>query len=483
MKHLLNVNADSEATFRDYDMLYYVQDSDKSYIKKYYENPFIKIFMNDSYHDTSIIPLIARKYGIISGDIEWSHNLGNKAKIEDGVIRFMEHYTGEITVTATAGGKTASHTATIECVELPTSYEYSIMNVSSPTANWNDEQATINFTYRVIEHYPLKQSVTTDTPQSVTVTFPRNEHEFNYATSNKYVDLGLSTRLKWAACSIGTQNEYEHGLFFQWGDTEGFYTPNKDASVTRTGTFDFESVKGTPWTVTQQGFQKVFDWAHYKYCNGSDTTMTKYCTNSSYGTVDDKTTLESVDDAAIQNLRSQSGHEEARMPTVTEYQTLRNETLWVWCPGGNVGIKKTDESGNESIEYIAYPTGFFVFKTESDKDKKQWGTFTKDKNNNLTGYTATSGTVYYPGAHEVTEGDVTSIADGDTHIFFPASGVAHGTGVDYRDSRGYYWSSSLSPSNSSHGLILYFSDDRIHPQANGYRFDGLCVRSVLENLS
>ena len=219
MKHLLNVNADSEATFRDYDMLYYVQDSDKSYIKKYYENPFIKIFMNDSYHDTSIIPLIARKYGIISGDIEWSHNLGNKAKIEDGVIRFMEHYTGEITVTATAGGKTASHTATIECVELPTSYEYSIMNVSSPTANWNDEQATINFTYRVIEHYPLKAPVTNDTPQSVTVTFPRNEHEFNYATSNKYVDLGLSTRLKWAACSIGTQNEYEHGLFFQWGDT------------------------------------------------------------------------------------------------------------------------------------------------------------------------------------------------------------------------------------------------------------------------
>ena len=69
MKHLLNVNTDTETTFKDYDVLYYVQDSGKSYIKKYYENPFIKIFMNDSYHDTSIIPLIARKYGIIPGDI------------------------------------------------------------------------------------------------------------------------------------------------------------------------------------------------------------------------------------------------------------------------------------------------------------------------------------------------------------------------------------------------------------------------------
>ena len=483
MKHLLNVNADSEATFRDYDMLYYVQDSDKSYIKKYYENPFIKIFMNDSYHDTSIIPLIARKYGIISGDIEWSHNLGNKAKIEDGVIRFMEHYTGEITVTATAGGKTASHTATIECVELPTSYEYSIMNVSSPTANWNDEQATINFTYRVIEHYPLKPSVTNDTPQSVTVTFPRNEHEFNYATSNKYVDLGLSTKLKWAACSIGTQNEYEHGLFFQWGDTEGFYNADKDASVTRTGTFDFESVKGTPWTVTQQGSQKVFDWAHYKHCDGNNTTMTKYCTNSSYGTVDDKTTLDPEDDAAIQNLRSQSGHEDARMPTSTEYQTLYNETLWVWCPGGNVGIKKTDESGNERIEYIAYPTGYFVFKTNSKSDKKQTGTFDKDEKGNLIGYKATSGTVYYPGAHKITKGDDTSIEDGDTHIFFPASGYANGTGVYYRGSNGYYWSSSLRPSLSNRGLYLYFDSGGVSPKNSSNRHLGFCIRSVLENLS
>lgn len=270
-------------------------------------------------------------------------------------------------------------------------------------------------------------------------------------------------------------------MFFQWGDTEGFYTPDKDASVTRTGTFDFESVKGTPWTVTQQGFQKVFDWAHYKYYNGSNTTMTKYCTDSSYGTVDDKTTLEPKDDAAIQNLRSQSGHEEARMPTASEYQTLYNETLWVWCPGGNVGIKKTDESGNESIEYIAYPTGYFVFKTVSDKNKK--GTFTTDENGNLTAYTATSKTVYYPGAHEMTEGDVTSIADGDIHIFFPASGYASGTEVRIRDVRGFYWSSSLHPSNSSDGLCLNFGLGNPLTKFNHARFCGACVRSVLEYLS
>ena len=155
--------------------------------------------------------------------------------------------------------------------------------------------------------------------------------------------------------------------------------------------------------------------------------------------------------------------------------------MWVWCPGGNVGIKKTDESGNESIEYIAYPTGYFVFRTNSDK--KQMGTFTTDENNNLTGYTAKSGTVYYPGAHEVTEGDVTSIADGDTHIFFTASGYASGTGVSNGGSSGFYWSSSLYPSYSYNGLNLLFGSGGVYPQRINDRYYGFCVRSVLENLS
>ena len=254
----------------------------------------------------------------------------------------------------------------------------------------------------------------------------------------EYVDLGLS--VKWAKCNIGAESEYEDGLFFQWGETTS---------------------------------DTVYDWAHYKYCNGSSTTLTKYCTNSSYGTVDNKTTLEPEDDAAIQIMGGNW-----RMPTSTEYQTLYNETLWVWCPGGNVGIKKTDEGGNERIEYIAYPAGYFVFKTNSDK--KQMGTFTKDKNNNLTGYTATSGTVYYPGAHEVTEGDITSITDGDTHIFFPASGYANGTGVDHRGSNGYYWSSSLHPSDSNRGLNLRFLSGGVYPHYDYRRCYGFCVRGVFK---
>ena len=258
----------------------------------------------------------------------------------------------------------------------------------------------------------------------------------------EYVDLGLSSGLKWAKCNVGATSETDYGSYFQWGDIED--KSNSD-----------------------------YSWESYKYCNGNSTTMTKYCTNSSYGTVDNKTTLDLEDDAARANMGGVW-----RMPTASEYQTLYNETLWVWCPGGNVGIKKTDESGNERIEYIAYPAGYFVFKTDSDK--KQTGTFTTDENDNLIGYTATSGTVYYPGAHEVTEGNVTSIADDDTHIFFPASGGANGTGVSYRGSNGYYWSSSLHPSYSYDGLLLGFGSGGVSPQNNIYRCNGFCVRGVFE---
>lgn len=264
----------------------------------------------------------------------------------------------------------------------------------------------------------------------------------------EYVDLGLESGTLWAKCNIGASSETEDGVFFQWGETSG-------VSESLMGKYSDEE----------------YTWESYTLCNGSYNTMTKYCTNGSYGTVDDKTTLEPVDDAATQIMGGNW-----RMSTASEYQKLYDETLWVWCPGGNVGIKKTDESGNESIEYIAYPSGYFVFKTNSDK--KQIGTFTKDEDGKLIGYTATSNTVYYPGAHEVTEGDVTSIADGDTHIFFTANGNAGGPGVGNRGVYGNYWSSSLHPSDSLSGLNLGFSSSYVGPQDYDHRDFGFCVRGV-----
>ena len=90
---------------------------------------------------------------------------------------------------------------------------------------------------------------------------------------HEYVDLGLPSGLLWATCNVGATKPEEYGDYFAWGETEP---------------------------------KSTYNWSTYKYCNGSSTSLTNYCTNSSYGTVDNKTILEAADDAAHTNYLSYS---------------------------------------------------------------------------------------------------------------------------------------------------------------------------------
>ena len=84
------------------------------------------------------------------------------------------------------------------------------------------------------------------------------------------VDLGLPSGTLWATCNIGADSPEEFGDYFAWGETIGY----------------------------KEKAKLYYNWGTYKYCNGYETAMTKYCTNSSYGIVDNKTELDSEDDAA-----------------------------------------------------------------------------------------------------------------------------------------------------------------------------------------
>jgi len=117
----------------------------------------------------------------------------------------------------------------------------------------------------------------------------------------EYVDMGLS--VKWATFDIGATKVGEYGKYFQWGDIQG-YTSSQVGSGTG---------------------EKYFSWTDYKYCNGSYNTLTKYNNNSSYGTVDNKTVLESSDDAATFNMGTGW-----RMPTEAEYTELINACNQTW---------------------------------------------------------------------------------------------------------------------------------------------------------
>lgn len=87
-----------------------------------------------------------------------------------------------------------------------------------------------------------------------------------------YVDLGLPSGTLWATCNIGASSPEEYGDYFAWGEITGY----RDGKT-------------------------VFHWDTYKWCNGTARTMTKYCIDSNYGIVDDKTELDLEDDAAFAN--------------------------------------------------------------------------------------------------------------------------------------------------------------------------------------
>ena len=106
-----------------------------------------------------------------------------------------------------------------------------------------------------------------------------------------YVDLALPSGTLWATANI-VSNE----VFFAWGE------------------------------VTAKSY---YDWGNYEWCNGSQTELTKYCTKSSSGIVDDKTELEPMDDAAYMRWGPAW-----RMPTIEQLQELVDHCSWEWMSTG-----------------------------------------------------------------------------------------------------------------------------------------------------
>jgi len=131
-----------------------------------------------------------------------------------------------------------------------------------------------------------------------------------------WVDLGLPSGTKWAICNVGANEPEDYGDYFAWGETTGY----KDGKT-------------------------MFSWSTYKYCDGSYNTMTKYCMQSSDGSVDNKSELEPMDDAATVNWGSGW-----QMPSVDQCEELINSnyttTTWTAQNGVNGRLIKSKSNGN-----------------------------------------------------------------------------------------------------------------------------------------
>ena len=198
-----------------------------------------------------------------------------------------------------------------------------------------------------------------------------------------YVDLGLPSGRLWASCNLGATTPCEYGNYYAWGETE----PKTDCS-----------------------------WSTYKWCSGSKTTMTKYCTNSNYGTVDNKTTLENEDDAVYV---ATSG--EAHMPTEDDIVELYSNTDNTWCTCTVLG------EGHET-----HTVNGRLFTSKTDTTKK---------------------------------------------IFIPAAGCQCGTSVHDAGDVFDVWSSSLNEDNSYSAWRLLSASGDVDEDL-GFRYAGCSVRGV-----
>ena len=127
-----------------------------------------------------------------------------------------------------------------------------------------------------------------------------------------YVDLGLPNGTLWATCNVGATTPEGYGDYFAWGETE-------------------------PKT--------IYGWSTYKYCNGGEDQLTKYCSISNIGYngfTDDLTVLLPSDDAATANWGN-----DWCMPTDYQWEELYNNTTKTWTTqNGVAGRLFTASNGN-----------------------------------------------------------------------------------------------------------------------------------------
>ena len=138
------------------------------------------------------------------------------------------------------------------------------------------------------------------------------------APAHDYVEIG---GIKWATMNLGANSVTDEGLYYQWGDTQGY----------------------TPEQVGSGEGQKYFAYNDYKYYNNG--YYTKYNEN------DELITLQPSDDAAT---AAWGGN--WRIPTISEWIILKEsvDTSWTndYQGSGIKGLILTDKTDNTKILFF-----------------------------------------------------------------------------------------------------------------------------------
>lgn len=153
-----------------------------------------------------------------------------------------------------------------------------------------------------------------------------------------YVDLGLPSGTLWATCNVGAEGPEDYGDYYAWGETTGY----------------------------KSGKTK-FNWSTYKYCRGSNTSITKYCTDSAYGTIDGYLELLPLDDAATMNWGS-----EWRLPSKDQQEELRKKCTWTWTTKNGINGYFIKSKNNQNSIFL--PAAGYYSET-SIKEENSHGSY------------------------------------------------------------------------------------------------------------
>lgn len=150
---------------------------------------------------------------------------------------------------------------------------------------------------------------------------------------------GTTYKLYWADKNLGAAAPEENGCYYAWGETD---------------------------------IKQLYRWSTYKWANGAQEKITKYCSNTAYwdgvGAPDNKTCLDPEDDVAHVKLGGSW-----RMPTKEEQDALREQCIWTLSSrNGKQGyeIKSKDTTNPNSI-FLPF-AGWYSNHVNLNKEGYYW---------------------------------------------------------------------------------------------------------------
>ena len=243
---------------------------------------------------------------------------------------------------------------------------------------------------------------------------------------HEYVDLGLPSGTLWAKMNVGASSEKDAGLYFAWGETQGY-------------------------TASQVPSDKKFSWSDYALTEDRGSTMSKY--NAS----DNKTHLELTDDAAAANMGG-----DWHMPNRAQHIELFKETK-----NGFVTNQVIIKGIPGDLGTIA---GAFTQYAWSDSNGYSSPTSTTATISNWD----TAGYFFFKNSYT----SVTDAISAEDYLFVPAAGSYEDGEVYDVGYGGRVWASALDSESVRNAWYFGFDSDRAGVDY-GYRYVGQSVRGVV----